>query len=702
MTKLNSFLSFLFLLFTTYAHGTLTGPLYSKHSGVSLFLEEAYNLLPPKFQEGLPNKIEVVFKQLDETTGLEDLRPFCDDTKESPKTFRKIVYGKNVINTEIWRTASDKKATIYLNIHLLKAIIDRETHSENTFSCRHQNFYKTAVATLIHELAHIYEHFNKNRSEEDKKFIKELYNLTSWNDTGFLDKKRRQTNINVHRSPDPFELKDKREAFPVNFEYFILDPEYGERLPTRFEHFAHYFDFTPFPHDPLKINRMVMVDTWDILNTEIKTKTLDPERLYQVHFLLSSKGGSPDEFVGHSMIRLVFCSKEHLPVGPHCLEDTEEHLVVSFMAYVNGIILNPIKGLTGQYTMKGVIESFDTLVEEYTVQYDRDLLSLNLEILKTFDDKVKFLNRLTEIQSSYASKYRYFSNNCTHETRNFLLQIFGINSPINHIYTAIPYQLMKQLYKKGVISEENYKNRKSKEAVKKELYLKSHRYILKKKIIPNFKRILKEKEKRMGMTFHDYFLKHQFKEDKIFIDLYLNGNLKKLSSIEPSIRLDHIVAIFSAFNEEDTWILPETRKNSDVYTEIGRYFIMIEEVLSGINSSILFKKIGDLSFAENIKEDSDDFKIKENFRAILDLKEKVFVKELKTRKGYGIPLKTELNTASEEQILLTLELDEKISLTKELISKKWEADYKTLAGNEYISQYLEQERYYEILKTFKK
>src|SRR5690606_5529710 len=107
------------------------------------------------------------------------------------------------------------------------------------------------------------------------------------------------------RSPDPYELSSPREFVAVNFEHFLLDPDYACRRPGLQRLFAAHFDWAPAATDCASTLPFVAVGGESSL---LELLQLDPERVYEVHYLFAEANARPMSRWGHSMLRLVVCA----------------------------------------------------------------------------------------------------------------------------------------------------------------------------------------------------------------------------------------------------------------------------------------------------------------------------------------------------------------------------------------------------------
>ncbi|MCZ7024184.1 DUF4105 domain-containing protein, partial [Salmonella enterica] len=75
---------------------------------------------------------------------------------------------------------------------------------------------------------------------------------------------------------------------------------------------------------------------------------VDPERVYAIDYLLAEANQNLVSRWGHSMLRLVICAPGR-PRGPDCRLDLDQHLVLSYRAFVGDVQLSSWDGLVGKY-----------------------------------------------------------------------------------------------------------------------------------------------------------------------------------------------------------------------------------------------------------------------------------------------------------------------------------------------------------------
>ena len=453
ITFLGQLLFLLVFLHPSYAYFHLSldsEPLVPEEQSVlENFLRDVETHLPPLLKESIPSSLYVQFvHHLDSSKELQ-IPNYCVSTnKEESKESSRQVLGKV---RKTWFSATDH---IWIN-DLLKAEILKGSKDSRSFSCGHKNFYQLALATVLHEIVHIYDELNV-MSEEEKAALIKCQNLVSWYDhqgyvntswegkdaclelirrrrtvseneqylnlggwlkTGFFYVTRAQTNrYRFLNSPDPYEYENPEEHFAVNMEYFLLDPEYASRRPALNLFFKEHFHFDPFPLQPSLNTKVELTSTDPFRSSHIHEASLDPDRVYEIHYLLAGKGETMSSRWGHAMYRLVVCDPQRMVVGPECLNDVSYHVVLSYRANVMDLIIHYWKGLTGQYPSQLFLYPFLEIVDEYTKDELRDLKSIPLKLSDV--QKKIFIYQTLQNYWNYTGDYYFLGNNCAVESLN--------------------------------------------------------------------------------------------------------------------------------------------------------------------------------------------------------------------------------------------------------------------------------------------
>lgn len=266
-----------------------------------------------------------------------------------------------------------------------------------------------ALAAVIHELAHFYDRSRGGRLSRDPR----LLDLAGWQVRPFRLLPRLGDSAFTARSPDPHELLDPAEFVAVNLEYYVLDPAYGCRRPALADYFSAQFNqVQPRTQCAPGLPFLIADD-----QAAAPLLELNPQRVYQIDYLLAEGNQHLMSRWGHSMLRLVVCAPDR-PPGPDCRLDLAHHRVLSFRAFVDDMQISSWRGLTGSYPSRLFILPLGQVVEEYTRVELRPLVSLPLRLSP--EEIRDLLRRAAQLHWSYDGRYRFISNNCAVETFKLL------------------------------------------------------------------------------------------------------------------------------------------------------------------------------------------------------------------------------------------------------------------------------------------
>jgi hypothetical protein len=348
---------------------------------------------------------------------------------------------------------------IVLNSAFLQEI-ERGPDASTRISCRHGSLYRFALATLLHELTHIYDFIDPLSVAEKA----ELENCSA--DPGYVSRLGMTCSELAHvkgrvsdhptyrriaqwmragrRSPDAYEQTDLNESFAVNVEFFLLDEEFACRRPAMFEFLTGHFGYDPFP------NRKCQPDYGVFLQNSGKGASLDPARIYSVHLLLAGKGEALMSRWGHLMFRLVICAPERATVSSECLKDEAHHLVIGFRAASAEANYDYLKGLTGAYPSQIVVYTLSEIITEYPVTELRRLTSLPIHL--DMSQKERFLRQVAELYWQYGGHYRFLTNNCATDGMRLLKTILPEDHPLQSENPLSPKGVFRAVLSSGLAS----------------------------------------------------------------------------------------------------------------------------------------------------------------------------------------------------------------------------------------------------------
>ena len=168
---------------------------------------------------------------------------------------------------------------------------------------------------------------------------------------------------------------------------------------------------------------------------------LDPERVYEVDYLLAEANQNMASRWGHTMLRLVICAPGR-PRGPDCRLDLDQHLVLSYRAFVNDVQLSSWDGLTGAYPSRLFVLPLAQVIEEYTKVELRSLASVPLKLSR--ERLEQLVARAVEQHWSYDGDYFFVSNNCAVETLKLLRSGTGLPG-LQNLDSITPIGLLEVL-----------------------------------------------------------------------------------------------------------------------------------------------------------------------------------------------------------------------------------------------------------------
>lgn len=361
-----------------------------------------------------------------------------------------------------------------LNRRLLPSLADGSAAHQAT-DRPHGTVRQELLATVIHEIAHLYDRArlwpadqaleqarcrqqaaglglvglrDGCRGQTARRFTlsddPRLLDLAGWPQQVGRRGAREQTNAQIARSPDRYELSNPREFVAVNLEYFLLDPSYACRRPSLHGYFREHFGWQPAKVQPCETGYPILNAGRDFGRTPLLR--LDPERVYQVDYLFAEANDAWVSRWGHSMLRLVICKPGRVP-GPECRLDLDQHLVLSFRAFVDDVQLSSWDGLTGVYPSRLFVLPLDQVIEEYTKVELRGLASVPLKL--TRKQIAQLVARSAELHWSYDGDYYFLSNNCAVETLK-LLRSGTARSELVALDSILPNGLLELLIHRGL------------------------------------------------------------------------------------------------------------------------------------------------------------------------------------------------------------------------------------------------------------
>jgi len=404
-------------------------------------IDEAMAKLPPSFIERLDRRIDVGW------------------TDDMPAN----AYGQATLVAEL-----------DLNRKLLAALTDGSAAKEKT-NRPHGTVRQELLATVLHEITHIYDRarlwpsaeraliqrctrrFNSSgligipdecRGQYGRRFTisddPRLLDLAGWQQYVGRRGEREQHNRQIARSPDLYEISSPKEFVAVNMEYFLLDPSYACRRPALYRYYKEHFGWAPPAQDTCSKSFAFLNAGNDFAKQPLGQ--VDPERVYAVDYLLAEANQNWVSRWGHSMLRLVICAPGR-PRGPDCRLDLDQHLVLSYRAFVGDVQLSSWDGLVGKYPSRLFVLPLAQVIDEYTKTELRSLASVPLNLSREEIEGV--VEHAAEMHWSYDGNYFFLSNNCAVEGLK-LLRSGSNNSQLVGLDSIMPNGLLEVLKGRGL------------------------------------------------------------------------------------------------------------------------------------------------------------------------------------------------------------------------------------------------------------
>ncbi|MGB3391860.1 MAG: DUF4105 domain-containing protein [Stenotrophomonas sp.] len=292
-----------------------------------------------------------------------------------------------------------------------------------------------AQATVLHEIAHAFDRGEGGGWSRQAQFRR----LAGWD--------RRGTNPYALRSPDDYERHSPAEAFAVNLEWYLLDPQYRCRRPALAVWYRQQLGPAAVPEVACAESLPVLVAGASAAQLELET--LAPVRVYAVDYLLAGSGDAAMSRFGHAMLRLVICAPGRAP-GPQCRMDLAYHRVLSFRAFVNDVQISNWRGLTGAYPARLFVLPLDQVIDEYTRVELRDLQAWPLALSPVQIGAL--LQQAVRAHWSYDGRYRFIGNNCAVESGRLL--DLALTPSQRRLQATTPRGVLQRLQRTGLAARQ--------------------------------------------------------------------------------------------------------------------------------------------------------------------------------------------------------------------------------------------------------
>ena len=380
--------------------------------------DEVFRILPENFLSSVSKKISIEEKAF-KTDALFDNEDLC-------QIDQKLKFGE----------------TRKYKISVSKRLIELAQKNQTLFSCGHKTFRNLLKAVLIHELTHVKDNQEKISTHPDFQRIVGMKRVSR-------NSKKKLINQNLESSPDAYEFANLEESLAVNTEFLILDPEFECRKPATANFLSQKLNI-PL-HGQCQKNYKVITQSAFLEDNYQQAVSIDPKRIYQVHYLFAGKGKAIMSRWGHAMFRLIVCAPYRKQAGPECLNDVSHHLTLSYRAYMSDINMSYSKGVFGGYPSQLFILRYLEVQQEYTKFELRDLYSVPLHL--TSEQKKEFLDLTLERFWTYQGKYYFIDNNCGTEALKHL-QVTLDQDEEKLISSITPLKMYNDIQKHKVSGEQ--------------------------------------------------------------------------------------------------------------------------------------------------------------------------------------------------------------------------------------------------------
>ncbi len=440
------------------------------------FLDEIEAKLPAGFINAFTDSnipaITVKFEEL----GYNEVRDLNHATQYG---YTQNVFSDSIVIHSLFKEVIANEVLGKTAYHIEPAHKDHEGQTQPATTQNSYTPYLTwhdlAMATVIHELAHRYDFMRLKTSAEKvstelcynrdeitdpiarlqlrrtcRKTISEnQYSLSShsrfgilagWSPSGILIRTNDNRNAHPMRSVDAYESTNRQEYFAVNFEHFVLDPNYACHRPRLDEFFRSHFNLPILKSKPCESTKLVAVQ--NKMGQTVSWREIDLSRIFQIHFLFATPGSALMSRWGHAMFRIVMC-RPNQPVDKKCLLNQTEDLVLSYRARVDDTHLDFTKGIFGGYQSRGYIFPLTSIIREYTLEEERDLLSLPLKLSR--NEIARFIDQIKTNQWEYRGDYTFLQQNCATESQWFLASVLENPAPLTKLNITTPLGLFESL-----------------------------------------------------------------------------------------------------------------------------------------------------------------------------------------------------------------------------------------------------------------
>jgi hypothetical protein len=384
-------------------------------------LKEAERILPTVVKADINQAVSIEFKKLDRESSLQSP---CLQTEDK----RKQIYGYM------------RREKVVLNHNFIPFL-----SKDQKIECRHGSMRKLLIATIIHEVMHLWEHkvgFKLSNSDSYLRLINakradQKLSFGQGTSIRYVENSNRnreelKNNDGAH-SPDPYELTSAVEHFAVNMEYYLMDSKYACKRPN----LSRYYDQVFQRKTSCEVNYEVPM----MSSLGAMIVNLSPKNVQHISYIQAGKGEAMMSRFGHSMIGIK-------------LFEPEMTIVVGFAAEVTDVSISSIGGMFGKYPSVLSFQTLDDVKTNYNKLELREVSDYPL-ILKSAEIR-NLLEQILVYYWEYSGKYFFFSNNCAVEALT-LLQAGIEHSQFKKDVTVTPKGLLKDLNRYQLVDHKQTK-----------------------------------------------------------------------------------------------------------------------------------------------------------------------------------------------------------------------------------------------------
>lgn len=186
---------------------------------------------------------------------------------------------------------------------------------------------------------------------------------------------------------------------------------------------------------------------------------LNPDKVHAVHVLFIGQGDTMMSKFGHTAFRLIICPDGDTSAEA-CNSNLYEHVVLGYMARLDGFSIKPLRGLMGDYDVNLFAGKFMDAYEQYAIGEFREIYSLPLQMNE--EDKAFFIRALSEVHWGFSGEYRFLTNNCSTLAQRLLTTAWRDGHESKHNISRLrwrPDRFFRDISQTGLVNSAVLKNK---------------------------------------------------------------------------------------------------------------------------------------------------------------------------------------------------------------------------------------------------